>query len=65
MLDFENSYLMIFYVTLLIIVFGSFSYLIFSDPGFLKNRNAVNLLDLVENKVKINDYCPVCVVINL
>jgi hypothetical protein len=49
---------------MLIIVFGSFISLMFTDPGYVENKfnRKNNLLNLVENKVKLSEYCPMCVV---
>lgn len=51
------------YVTLFCVIFWNHLFLVFSDPGFLRNTSKLSLLKLVEKNLKVHDYCPVCVVI--
>lgn len=48
------------YVLLYMIIFVSYLVLMYSNPGILKNSNK-NLLELVEEKQNLNDYCPICI----
>lgn len=50
------------YILLFCVIFANHWFLVYSDPGFLKNMSRLTLLNLVEKNLKINDYCPVCVV---
>ncbi len=61
-LDFQNYLMNYFYIFIFVIVMLTFFVLIFSDPGYELNKKEIKLLDLVESKVKLNDYCPICVV---
>lgn len=36
--------------------------LIFSNPGIQSADNKSTFLELIENNIKINDYCPVCII---
>jgi len=51
------------YITLFCVILWNHLYLVFSDPGFLRNTSKLSLLKLVEKNLKVHDYCPVCVVI--
>lgn len=50
------------YVSLFTLIIWNHLYLVYSDPGFLKNTSKLSLLKLVEKNIKVHDYCPVCVV---
>ena len=50
----------IIYLGLLSILFSLFISLIFSNPGTVP-KNSTTFLQLIENKAKINNYCPYCV----
>jgi len=43
-------------------VFILFSVLLFKDPGSMHNDTEQTLLSIVENNLKVTDYCPKCIV---
>jgi len=45
---------------LIIALFASFYIANKSDPGFIKPKNNLTWLEMVENKMNINDFCPYC-----
>ena len=50
------------YISLFCVIVTNHLFLVYSDPGFLKNSSKLTLLKLVEKNLKINDYCPICIV---
>jgi palmitoyltransferase len=53
------TYYQIFWL-LIISLFISFYVINKSDPGFLEPKDNLTWLEMVKNKVNINDYCPYC-----
>jgi hypothetical protein len=49
------------YIGFFCLLMGSFGTLVFSDPGYVMTNNS-SLVDLIDKKIKINEYCPVCIV---
>ena len=45
---------------LIISLFVSFFFANKSDPGFLEAKDNMTWLEMVENKIHINEYCPYC-----
>ena len=45
---------------LIISLFVSFFFANKSDPGFLEAKDDMTWLEMVENKIYINEYCPYC-----
>ena len=49
-----------FFYTLVILLIVSFIIANRSDPGFLKPTDNMTWLEMVQNKIQINEYCPYC-----
>ena len=54
-----NVYYSVFWF-LIISLFVSFFFANKSDPGFLEAKDNMTWLEMVENKIYINEYCPYC-----
>ena len=54
-----HLYYIVFWL-LIITLFVSFYLVNKSDPGFLEAKDNLTWLQMVENKVHINEYCPYC-----
>ena len=54
-----HLYYILFWI-LIISLFASFFIINKSDPGFLEAQDNLTWLQMVENKVYINEYCPYC-----
>ena len=59
---FNNTTFSICYLTISFLVFLLFTYLSFSDPGILVNKDYKDLLDIVEKGEEVENYCPFCLV---
>ena len=54
-----HIYYIVFWI-LIISLFISFFIINKSDPGFLEAKDNLTWLQMVENKIYINEYCPYC-----
>ena len=59
---FNNTTFSIMYLAISFLVFCFYSYLAFSDPGTITNKEYSNLLDIVEKGEDISCFCPYCLV---
>ena len=50
------------YYSIQLLIYSIFILLLYADPGYKINYEKISLLDLVSRKVKIEEYCPMCVV---
>ena len=55
----QNFYYQIFWL-LMVSLFVSFYIINKSDPGFIEPKDNLTWLEMVENNMNINDYCPYC-----
>ena len=55
----DNTYYQIFWL-LILSLFVSFYIINKSDPGFVEPKDNLTWLEMVENNMNINEYCPYC-----
>ena len=59
---FNNTFFSLFYLFISFLVFFSFTYLSFSDSGYLVNNTYKDLLDIVEKGEDLENFCPFCLI---
>ena len=59
---FNNTLFSLFYLVISFLVFFSFTYLSFSDSGYLVNNTYKDLLDIVEKGEDLENFCPFCLI---
>ena len=58
----DNFFLNIIYFCFIIILFGLYFILFFSNPGKVENIEKNNFLKLIEIGENLNNYCPYCII---
>jgi palmitoyltransferase len=58
----NNFYYHIFYFLLMIVLFGFYLILYFSNPGKIEKKHKMSFLDLIEKGENLNYYCPYCLI---
>ena len=59
---FNNTYFSISYLLISAIDFCLYTYLYFSDPGVITNKEYENILDIIEKGQQLENFCPYCLV---
>ena len=59
---FNNTIFSLCYIIISFLVFLSFAYLSYSDPGYLANKEFNGLLDIVEKGEELELFCPLCLI---
>jgi hypothetical protein len=60
-IDVHSTSFTLLYLSIFLFLFTYFVSLIYSDPGVIKKKFNYSLLQLIENNIKINNYCPYCI----